>query len=122
MVDAAKVADLVLLCVDGGYGFEMETFEFLNMLQVAGFPKVMGVLTHLDGFRDPAKLRKAKKVLKARFWAEVYAGAKLFYLSGLRHGRYPDREVLNLARFIGVQRFRPLSWRAGHAYLVADRF
>ena len=122
MVDAAKVADLVLLCVDGGYGFEMETFEFLNMLQVAGFPKVMGVLTHLDGFREAAKLRKAKKVLKARFWGEVYAGAKLFYLSGLRHGRYPDREVLNLARFIGVQRFRPLSWRAGHAYLVADRF
>ena len=34
MVDAAKYADLVLLMVDGGFGFEMETFEFLNLLQV----------------------------------------------------------------------------------------
>lgn len=35
MIDAAKYADLVLLMVDGGFGFEMETFEFLNLLQVA---------------------------------------------------------------------------------------
>lgn len=34
MIDAAKYADLVLLLVDGAFGFEMETFEFLNMLQV----------------------------------------------------------------------------------------
>jgi selenocysteine-specific translation elongation factor len=34
MIDAAKYADLVLLMVDGGFGFEMETFEFLNLLQV----------------------------------------------------------------------------------------
>lgn len=34
MIDAAKFADLVLLCVDGSFGFEMETFEFLNLLQV----------------------------------------------------------------------------------------
>ena len=34
MIDAAKYADLVLLLVDGAFGFEMETFEFLNILQV----------------------------------------------------------------------------------------
>ena len=34
MIDAAKYADLVLLMIDGGFGFEMETFEFLNLLQV----------------------------------------------------------------------------------------
>jgi hypothetical protein len=34
MLDAAKCADLVLLLVDGSFGFEMETFEFLNLLQV----------------------------------------------------------------------------------------
>jgi len=33
-VDCAKLADLVLLLVDGDFGFEMETFEFLNVLQV----------------------------------------------------------------------------------------
>ena len=31
MCDVAKVADLALLLVDGAYGFQMETFEFLNM-------------------------------------------------------------------------------------------
>ena len=35
MIDAAKYADLVLLLVDGAFGFEMETFEFLNILQVS---------------------------------------------------------------------------------------
>lgn len=38
MIDAAKFADLVLLLIDGGFGFEMETFEFLNCLQVNGLP------------------------------------------------------------------------------------
>lgn len=29
-----QVADLVMLLVDGSFGFQMETFEFLNMCQV----------------------------------------------------------------------------------------
>ncbi len=45
-------------------------------------------------------------------------GAKLFYLSGMRHGKYLKREVLNLGRFISVMKFRPLSWRTAHGYLV----
>lgn len=135
----------MLLLIDGGFGFEMETFEFLNLLQVHGFPKVMGVLTHLDGFRDTKALKKTKKALKHRFWTEIYQGragaglgwgwgvlrarrsprpvrwpwlsevlgarsgepttaslspllpgAKLFYLSGLKNGKYLKREVHNL--------------------------
>ena len=39
MLDAAKYADLVLLLIDAAFGFEMETFEFLNLLQV-GRPSV----------------------------------------------------------------------------------
>lgn len=93
MVDLAKVADLVLLLVDASFGFEMETFEFLNVLQVHGFPKVIGVLTHLDRFRESKKLRTTKKRLKQRFWTEIYQGAKLFYLSGLMNGKYPRAEV-----------------------------
>ena len=34
--------------VDASYGFEMETFEFLNICQAHGMPKIMGVLNHLD--------------------------------------------------------------------------
>ncbi|KAL6902026.1 hypothetical protein ACP4OV_004902 [Aristida adscensionis] len=121
MIDAAKIADLALLLIDGSYGFEMDTFEFLNIMQVHGFPKVMGVLTHLDKFKDVKKLRKTKQRLKHRFWAEIKEGAKLFYLSGLTHGKYTKREVHNLARFISVIKPVPLSWRMAHPYLLVDR-
>ncbi|KAL8227115.1 hypothetical protein R6Q57_016947 [Mikania cordata] len=122
MIDAAKFADLALLLIDGSYGFEMETFEFLNIMQVHGFPKVMGVLTHLDKFKDVKKLKKTKQRLKHRFWTEIYDGAKLFYLSGLIHGKYVKREIHNLARFISVMKFHPLSWRTSHPYVLVDRF
>lgn len=62
----------VLLLVDASFGFEMETFEFLNICQVHGFPRVMGVLTHLDMFKDNKRIRKTKKRLKNRFWTEIY--------------------------------------------------
>ncbi|EDO39967.1 predicted protein [Nematostella vectensis] len=121
MIDVAKVADLVLLLIDASFGFEMEVFEFLNICQVHGFPKIMGVLTHLDLLRNNKSLRKIKKRLKNRFWTEVYQGAKLFNLSGLIHGSYPKVEVHNLGRFISVMRFRPLTWRTSHPYILADR-
>ncbi|CCH58403.1 hypothetical protein TBLA_0A06100 [Henningerozyma blattae CBS 6284] len=122
MVDIAKIADLVLLLIDGNFGFEMETMEFLNIAQHHGMPRVLGVTTHLDLFKSQSTLRASKKRLKHRFWTEVYQGAKLFYLSGVINGRYPDREILNLARFISVMKFRPLKWRNEHPYLLADRF
>ena len=121
MIDVAKVADLVLLLVDASFGFEMEIFEFLNICQVHGFPRIMGVLTHLDTFKNSKTLQRTKKNLKQRFWTEVYQGAKLFYLSGMVHGEYQKTEVHNLGRFISVMKFRPLIWRTNHPYLVADR-
>ncbi len=111
MIDIAKVSDLVLLLIDGNFGFEMETMEFLNILAPHGMPKIMGVLTHLDLFKSPSTLRAAKKRLKQRFWTEIYKGAKLFYLSG----------ILNVSRFISVLKFRPLVWRNTHSYVLCDR-
>ncbi|KAJ1970520.1 Glycoside hydrolase 2 (Mannanase, beta-galactosidase), partial [Dimargaris verticillata] len=121
MIDVGKVADLILLMIDAKYGFEMETFEFLNILQTHGFPRIMGVLTHLDKIRNPRSQKKARKALKHRFWTEIYNGAKLFNLTRIRNGRYLDREILNMARFISVKKFRPLAWRNTHPYLLADR-
>ncbi|KAM9909189.1 hypothetical protein OXX69_005655, partial [Metschnikowia pulcherrima] len=121
MIDAAKIADLVLMLVDGNFGLEMETMEFLNVAQHHGMPRVLGVATHLDLFKSQSTLRTSKKRLKHRFWTEVYQGAKLFYLSGVINGRYPDREILNLCRFMSVMKFRPLKWRNEHPYLLADR-
>ena len=124
MIDVAKIADIVLLMIDGNYGFEMETMEFLNALSASGMPgNVLGILTHLDLFKKQSTLRAAKKRLKHRFWSELYQGAKLFYLSGVINGRYPDREVHNLSRFLSVMKNpRPLIWRNSHPYCLADRF
>ncbi|KAJ9304270.1 hypothetical protein DTO217A2_6234 [Paecilomyces variotii] len=124
MIDIAKIADIVLLMIDGNYGFEMETMEFLNALAASGMPgNVFGILTHLDLFKKQSTLRAAKKRLKHRFWSELYQGAKLFYLSGVINGRYPDREIHNLSRFLSVMKNpRPLVWRNSHPYALADRF
>lgn len=123
MIDVSKIADIVLLMIDGNYGFEMETMEFLNVLSTSGMPgNVFGILTHLDQFRKPATLKDTKKRLKHRFWGELYQGAKLFYLSGVINGRYPDREIHNLSRFLSVMKNpRPLVWRNSHPYCLADR-
>jgi ribosome biogenesis protein BMS1 len=98
-----------------------ETFEFLNILQSHGFPKVIGVVTHLDLVRNTTALRTTKKSLKKRFWAEIYRGAKLFFLSGVLNDRYPDTEIANLSRFICVMKFRPLVFRNTHPYVLVDR-
>lgn len=124
MIDVAKVVDIVLLMIDGNYGFEMETMEFLNVLSASGMPgNVFGILTHLDLFRKQETLKLQKKRLKHRFWSELYQGAKLFYLSGVVNGRYPDREIMNMSRFLSVMKNpRPLVWRNSHPYCLADRF
>ncbi|KAH9908571.1 hypothetical protein F4778DRAFT_352255 [Xylariomycetidae sp. FL2044] len=124
MVDISKVADIILLMIDGNFGFEMETMEFLNILAATGMPgNVFGILTHLDLFRKPQALKDAKKRLKHRLWSELYQGAHLFYLSGVLNGRYPDREVHNLSRFLSVMKNpRPLVWRTSHPYTLVDSF
>lgn len=121
MLDVAKIADLVLLCVDAKFGFEMESFEFLNMMQTHGFPKVMGVFTHLDQFRTMKNLRKTKKLLKHRFWTEIYDGAKMFYFGGVVNGKYLKHEVKQLTLLLGRVKYRPLVWRNTHPYVVVDR-
>jgi ribosome biogenesis protein BMS1 len=121
MIDIAKVADLTLLLIDASFGFEMETMEYLNILSSHGMTRIFGILTHLDLIKKVSTVRAVKKRLKHRFWTEIYDGAKLFYLSGVLNGRYPDREIINLSRFISVLKFRPLKWKMSHSYVLADR-
>jgi len=84
MIDLSKIADLALLVIDSSIGFEMSTFEFLSILKSHGFPNVMGVLTHMDFYKQSSSSRKVKKGLKKRFEYEVGKDNKLFYLSGLK--------------------------------------
>lgn len=81
-------------------------------------PKIMGVLSHLDMLKNAKTLKRTKKLLKHRFWTEVYAGAKLFYFSGVHRDEYLRNEVKNLGRFISVMKFRPLTWQTSHSYVL----
>ena len=123
MLDCAKIADLVLLCVNVQVGFTMETFEFLNILQTHGFPKVMGILTHCDTIRTNKQLNNMKKLYKQRFWTEIYQGAKMFHFSGIIHNKYYlKNEIKQLSLFISRVKYRPLVWRNTHPYVLVDRF
>lgn len=82
----------------------------------------MGVLTHLDYYKENKLLRRTKKIMTKRFRKDVYNGAKLYFLSGLQHERYMKQEIHNLARFISILKSQEISWRANHSYVVADRF
>ncbi|GET90111.1 hypothetical protein, conserved [Leishmania tarentolae] len=121
MCDVAKVADLVLLMVDGSYGFEMETFEFLNIAQVHGFPKMFGVVSHLDTLKTGKAMKKRKKFLRHRFWHEVAAGAKLICLSPMIRGMYRPTDVLNLHRLLICVEPKIQTWRNTHSCVVMDR-
>jgi ribosome biogenesis protein BMS1 len=125
MVDLAKIADLALLLVDGSYGLQMETFEFLNLLQLHGFPKVAGVLTNLDCPRfqkNRTALQTVRKSVKQRLWTESHKGNKMFeFCGGLTGGKYKKNEVQRLALFVSRVKFRPLVWRNAHPYVLVDR-
>ncbi|XP_026445873.1 ribosome biogenesis protein BMS1 homolog [Papaver somniferum] len=121
MIDAAKYADVAILMVDASYGFEQETFEFRNLLQVHGFPKVIGVLTHLDKVALD-EMSKVKQRLEDHFCTEIYEGAKLLTLSGLENGLYKMPEIGDLREMLSDPQFLPLSWRAKHPYVLVDCF
>jgi ribosome biogenesis protein BMS1 len=116
MTDSAKVADLVLLVVNAEHGFEMETFEFLNLLLSHGFPKVIGVITHLD-LVD----RTVGKAIKARFRKELNTQVKVYKLEKLIHGKYEKKSIVALGRLLNQNKLRVLNFRKGRGYVLADR-
>lgn len=81
----------------------------------------MGVITKLDKFGSSSTLKIIKRSLKHRFWVEIYRGAKIFYLSSNADKLYKKKDVLNLSKFISVYKFRCLTWRRMHPYLLIDR-
>lgn len=121
LIDLSKVADIVLITIDTSFGFQMESFEFLNLLQVQGFPRIMGVMTKLDTFKHVEKMKTARRNVKKRFREEVSDTAKLFYFVGLRDGYFTPRDTTNLARFLSTKKPKPLTWRSAHPYVLADR-
>ncbi|RZC85800.1 hypothetical protein C5167_026471 [Papaver somniferum] len=122
MIDAAKYADAVMFLIDADYGFEMETFEFLELLKVHGMPKVMGVLTYVDSFKDEDVLAKTRQNLLDQFQTNIHNGANVFCLSGRHNAMYLEHEISEMASFISTMEFHPLSWRAARPYMLVDLF
>ena len=121
MCDVAKVADVVLLMLDGSYGFEMETFEFLSIAQVHGMPRIVGVISHLDRMKTNKQLKKHKRMLRHRFWHEVAEGAKLLCLAPMTHGMYRASDVLKLHRILVCAQPHVQAWRNTHSCVLVDR-
>ena len=121
MSDLAGVADIVLLTIDSSIGLEMHSFEFLSLLQIKGFPKCMGVMTHIDTYKDNKKLKKMKKFFKRRFGDETTPEAKLFFTGGFKNKQYLHQDVNNIARFLSVILPRKTEWKKEHPHVLVDR-
>ncbi|KJP89190.1 hypothetical protein AK88_01068 [Plasmodium fragile] len=121
MIDVAKIADLCLLVIDGSYGLELETLEFVSILKTHGLPKVIGVVTHLDKFKDSKSIRKRKKKLSKRFTEEMAEGARIFFFSGIQNGKYNKTEVRNFCKFVSSIKRPHISWREQHGYILGLR-
>lgn len=122
MADLAKTADLVLCMIDGSLGFEMETFEFLSIMQIHGFPRCVGVCSHLDFYKDNKILKKLQRKMKKRFASETNDDSRLFWLRGLKYDNYIQKDIVNLARYISIIQPRKLEFKKENPHLVLDRF
>ncbi len=119
----AKLPDIVLMLVDASIGFEMQTFEFLSMLQIHGFPKCIAVATHLDFYdKQNKKMRNAVKLLKKRLEVEVTQETKLFTIRDLKNNYYCYRDVANLARFLSIINPREMPFKELHPHILVDRY
>ncbi|KAI3914209.1 hypothetical protein MKW92_013016, partial [Papaver armeniacum] len=85
-------------------------------------PKVMGVLTYLDSFKNEDVLTKTRQRLLDQFQTNIHNGAKVFCLSGRHNEMYLDHEISELASVISTMEFHPSSWRAARPYLLVERF
>ena len=46
----------------------------------------------------------------------------MFYLSGTINHKYLKNEIRNITLYISRLKFRPLTWRNTHPYVLVDRF
>lgn len=123
ILDISKLVNLVILVVNAKIGLEVEHYEYLNILQATGFPRVFTVFTHLDEFHKIKALRGEKSRLRERIWKEVHPGSRVFYMNGLAYGRtYHKTDIALLARILSRQEYKlGLNWRDNHAGVLIDR-
>ena len=120
--DCSKIVDVAILLIDARVGFEMETFEFISLLKNHGFTQIVGVITHMDDFRQNKSLSKYKKQIKKRFMKDATDKSKLFYLFGIKNNLYIKLQLHTMARYLKVIKPSQPGFRINHPYLFCDRY
>ena len=120
--DCSKIVDVAILLIDARVGFEMETFEFISLLKNHGFTQIMGVITHMDDFRQNKSLSKYKKQIKKRFMKDATDKSKLFYLFGIKNNLYIKLQLHTMARYLKVIKPNQPGFRINHPYIFCDRY
>ena len=120
--DCSKIVDVAILLIDARVGFEMETFEFISLLKNHGFTQIMGVITHMDDFRQNKSLSKYKKQIKKRFIKDATDKSKLFYLFGIKNNLYIKLQLHTMARYLKVIKPAQPGFRINHPYVFCDRY
>ncbi|CAL6078274.1 Ribosome_biogenesis protein BMS1 [Hexamita inflata] len=122
VLDIARVVDLVILVIDVERGIDTDIYEYLNIFQAIGFPKIFTVLTHEDKIEN--KYIKTRKQLRERIYKEIAAGAKIFDMPFLEFKDTYKREKVDvLSRCITQQKYSmPLEWKSQHGCVLVDRY
>ncbi len=120
--DCSKIVDVAILLIDARVGFEMETFEFISLLKNHGFTQIMGVITHMDDFKQNKSLSKYKKQIKKRFIKDATDKSKLFYLFGIKNNLYIKLQLHTMARYLKVIKPSQPGFRINHPYVFCDRY
>ena len=120
--DCSKIVDVAILLIDARVGFEMETFEFISLLKNHGFTQIVGVITHMDDFRQNKSLSKYKKQIKKRFIKDATDKSKLFYLFGIKNNLYIKLQLHTMARYLKVIKPNQPGFRINHPYIFCDRY
>ena len=120
--DCSKIVDVAILLIDARVGFEMETFEFISLLKNHGFTQIVGVITHMDDFRQNKSLSKYKKQIKKRFMKDATDKSKLFYLFGIKNNLYIKLQLHTMARYLKVIKPNQPGFRINHPYIFCDRY
>lgn len=115
-VDTSKISDMVIFVINATIGLECGTLEYLSLLVSQGLPKIMFIVTFVDKNNDKKMFKKIKK----QIYSEICSGLKFFYLK-MNNNKYDESEMLNLIRFIGSMKYRPVEWKCTHPHIVVDK-
>ena len=121
LLNLSKISDIVVFMVDGYFGLELETFEFINFIRNDKKKRIFFIITHLDLFKNWKSLKKTKKKLKDRLDKETQNG-KIFFISGVNiQGFYYPKEIENVNRFLFIEEIEKFSdFKDSYYFLITE--